>query len=180
MAKKTVSTWAKKNFLIWFADSFQFQSESSHEFLLYIARREDLLSRIHLLLDGPYPDPLIIIAVQHTGMPPLLMKDGDYYLNDPETIIEYLLNLTEEPFYLTLYFPERSICEIYQAVAEENRFISDPLESKESLIDFELSLWNESFKSEAIRTELMHEIDRALETRNKRRFKKLVKKLKEL
>ena len=180
MTKKTVSNWAKKNFLIWFADSFQFQSENAHEFLLYIARRDDLLSRMHLLLEGPYPEPLIIIAIQNTGMPPLMIKDQEYYSNDPETIVEYLKSLGELPFYLTLYFPERSTCEIYRAVAEENRLVNDLIDSKEHLIDFELSLWNESFKSETLRQELMREIDQALEKRDKRRFKKLVKKLKEL
>ena len=46
-------------------------------------------------------------------------------------------------------------------------------------MDFELSLWSETIKHDIERQEIMSQIDKALDERNKRKFKRLVKKLKE-
>lgn len=178
MTKKAVSVWAKKNFLHWFIESYSFSSEGAKKLLLYIAESEDLLACLHIVLDGSYPRPLLVISSEGLGMPPFLMKTINDTLTDLESILYQLQIHREEPFYLTLYFPDRAICEPHRAVVETMNY--DAPSQQQVLIDFELSLWLEEFKREMRYAELMSQIDAALDKGDKRTFRRLVKKLKNL
>ncbi len=179
MTKKTISIWAKKNFIYWFIDNYRFLNEHSVNILQELIQTEEFLSRLKLVMNGSYLRPLIVISTEGTGMPPLLYKTNDQNYTDLQSILENICSEKESPIYLTLYFPERSASEAYLNVIEENRGQnqnqSDPL-----LIDFELSLWFASFKQEHERAEVLKQIDRSLAEGDKRQFRSLVKKLKKL
>jgi uncharacterized protein YpiB (UPF0302 family) len=179
MNKKIVSDWAKKNFLHWFIENHQFQSAGSKQVLLELVETE-LLSKVHIIMDGSNSRPLLVISTEGTGMPPVLLKTPDATISDPQSILSQIQLFKESPFYLTLYFSDRSTCEPHQAVIEE---IPTPVEetaAQQVLIDFELSLWREAIKHEMDRAQLMIQIDQALDEGNKRKFTRLVKKLKNL
>lgn len=179
MTKKTVSVWAKKNFIYWFIDNYRFLNESSINILQELIQTDEFLSRLKLVMNGSYLRPIIVISTEGIGMPPLLYKTNDQNYTDLQSILEHLYSEKESPIYLTLYFPERSASEAYLNVIEENhpqnQNQTDPL-----LVDFELSLWFAGFKREHERAEVLKQIDRSLAEGNKRRFRSLVKKLKKL
>lgn len=180
MNRKIVSNWAKKNFLFWFVENYQLQSAGSKQILLQLAENEALLSQVHIVLDGSYLRPLLVISTEGSGMPPFLLKTFDSTVTDSMMILSRLQLLEESPIYLTLYFPDRANCEPHQAVLEEDPISLDSNRAQQILIDFELSLWNETFKLEMERAELMSQIDQALDEKNKRKFLRLVKKLNSL
>lgn len=180
MNRKVVSDWAKKNFLHWFIENYHFSIDGPKQLLLQIADSESLLSRMHIVLDGSYLRPLLVFSTDRTGMPPFLLKTFDSTVNDPFAILSRLKLLEESPIYLSLYFPDRNACESMQAVIEENPVMLDSAQAQQILVDFELSLWSEFFRREMERGEIMSQIDQALDSRNKRKFRQLVKQLKSL
>jgi uncharacterized protein YpiB (UPF0302 family) len=180
MNRKIISNWAKKNFLFWFAENYQLQPAGSRQILLQLAENESLLSQVHIVLDGSYLRPLLVVSTDGAGMPPFLLKTFDSTVTDCSIILSRLPLLEESPIYLTLYFPERASCEPHQAVVEEDPVSLDSTRAQQNLIDFELSLWSATFQREMERAELMCQIDQALDQRNKRKFHRLVKKLNSL
>lgn len=180
MTRKTISDWAKKNFLHWFIENYLLESETIKQVLMQIAQNESLLAKVHIVLDGSYLRPLLVISTEGTGMPSFLLKTFDSIISNPTLIVNRLQLLKDSPIYLTLYFPDRSICEPLQAVIEENPKLLDSNDARQMLMDFELSVWSETIKHDIERQELMAQIDIALDERNKRKFRRLVKKLKEL
>ncbi|MGE5606523.1 MAG: YpiB family protein [Bacteroidota bacterium] len=179
MTKKTISIWAKKNFIYWFIDNYRFVNEYPVNILQELIQTEEFLSRLKLVMNGSYLRPLIVISTEGTGMPPLLYKTNDLNYTDLQTILEHLYSEKEAPIFLTLYFPERSSCEAYLSVIEENH-VQNQNQTDSLLIDFELSLWFASFKRERERAEVLKLIDRSLAEGNKRQFGSLVKRLKKL
>jgi uncharacterized protein YpiB (UPF0302 family) len=180
MNRKIISNWAKKNFLFWFVENYQLQPVGSRQILLQLAEKEPLLSQVHIVLDGSYLRPLLVVSTEGAGMPPFLLKTFDSTVTDCSIILSRLTLLEESPIYLTLYFPDRATCEPHQAVVEEDPISLDSTRAQQILIDFELSLWSATFKREMERAELMSQIDQALDERNKRKFQRLVKKLNSL
>lgn len=180
MTRKTVTDWAKKNFLHWFIENYLAGNEDVKQILIQIAETDSLLGKVHIISDGSYLRPLLVISTEDTGMPPFLLKTFDTTVTETGLIKDRLRLLGESPIYLTFYFPDRATCEPFQAVAEENPFSLDSASARQLLIDFELSLWTETFKQEMERSELMAQIDQALDEKNKRKFQSLVKKLKNL
>lgn len=179
MTKKTVSVWAKKNFISWFIDNNRFSNDNPVIILQELSQTEELLCRLKLVLNGSCVRPLIVVSTEGIGMPPLLYKTHDQNLTDIQTILENLHSEMENPFYLTLYYPERSFSEPYLSIAEDPTD-PDPNQTDELLIDFELSLWFAGFKRDLNRAEILRQIDRSLAEGKKREFKRLVKKLKSL
>lgn len=178
--KKTISDWAKKNFLHWFVENYLLESEVIRKVLLQIAQNESLLAKVHVVLDGSYLRPLLVISTDGTGMPPFLLKTFDSTITNPTLIVNRLQLLECSPIYLTLYFPDRNNCEPLQAVLEENPKLLDSNDARQMLMDFELSLWSETIKHDIERQEIMSQIDKALDERNKRQFRRLVKKLRDV
>jgi uncharacterized protein YpiB (UPF0302 family) len=179
MTKKTISIWAKKNFIYWFIDNYQFSNEHPVKILQELIQTEKLLSGLKLVMNGSYLRPIIIISTKGIGMPPLFYKTNDQSYTDFQTILERIHSEKESPLYLTLYFPERSSSEAYLNVIEDNHALNHS-QTDSLLIDFELSLWFAGFKREHERAEVLKQIDHSLAEGNKRQFRSLVKKLKNL
>lgn len=180
MTKKTVSAWAKKNFLHWFIENYQFDSDGPKHILFHLAENEESLTRTHLVLDGSYLRPLLVLSTSGTGMPPFILKTFNSTVTDSEMLLNRLQLLKDSPLYLTLYFPDRLSCDAFHAVIEESPVTLESTLGQQILIDFELSLWSESFKRELEKAELLSEIDHALDERNRRMFKRLAKKYNKL
>lgn len=180
MNRKIISNWAKKNFIFWFIENYQLQSTYPEQILLGLAENESLLSQVHIVLDGSYLRPLLVVSTDSTGMPPVLLKTFDSTVTDCSMILSRLSLLAESPIYLTLYFPDRASCQSHQAVVEEDPISLDSTRAQQILIDFELSLWSATFKREMERADLLNQIDKALAEKNKRNFHRLVKKLNSL
>mgnify|MGYP001164407863 CR=1 FL=1 len=179
MIKKTISVWAKKNFIYWFIENYRFSNEYPVDILQELVQDEELLSRLKLVMNGSYLRPLLVISSKGIGMPPLIYKTNDQDYTDPQSILEHLYLEKDSPIYLTLYFPERSFSDAYLGVIEETK-VENQNQSNYLLIDFELSLWSASFRREHEKAEVLKEIDRSLAEGNKRKFRHLVKKLKRL
>lgn len=179
MTKKTISIWAKKNFIYWFIDNYRFVNEHPVNILKELIQTEELLSRLKLVMNGSCLRPIIVVSTEGTGMPPLLYKTYDQNYTDLQSILEHLYLDKDDSIYLTFYFPERSSSDAYLSVIEETG-VHNQSQIDHLLIDFELSLWFTSFKREHERAEVLKQIDRSLAEGNKRRFRYLVKKLKNL
>jgi uncharacterized protein YpiB (UPF0302 family) len=179
MTKKTVSVWAKKNFIGWFIENNRFSNDNPINILKELAQTEELLCRLKLVLNGSSTRPLIVVSTEGIGMPPLLYKTNDQNLTDLESILEKLYSEMESSIYLTLYYPERSFSEPYLLIAEDTS-VTNSNQTNQLLIDFELSLWFAGFQRDQKRAEILRQIDQSLAEGKKREFRRLVKKLKNL
>lgn len=179
MNKKAVSVWAKKNFLIWFIENNRFSNDNPVNILQELSQTEELLCRLKLVLNGSYLRPIIVISTEGIGLPPLIYKTTDQSQTQLQVILEQLYLERENPIYLTLYYPERSLSEPYLTIAEDN-LGNNPNLNDQLLIDFELSLWFAGFKREQERSHILKQIDHSLAEGKKREFRRLVKKLKSL
>ena len=179
MSRKTVSNWAKKNFIYWFTEKYELAAEAM-ELLEEILENEDYLSRMHITEDGTLLKPLLVISTPTKGMPLLLLQTFDKNLRSPEEIRSYLAHLEDKPFYMTLYFPDRSTCKPYAAVSVNPPLLFEPEKAKALRFDFELSLWLDEYRKNQRRQEILAEIDSVLERGEKRRFYQLVRELKRI
>lgn len=179
MNKKAVSVWAKKNFLIWFVENNRFSNDNPVSILRELSQTEELLCRLKIVLNGSYVRPIIVISTEGIGMPPLIYKTVDQSQTHLQTILEQLYLEREDPIYLTIYFPERSLSEPYLTIAEDN-VDYNPNHNDQLLIDFELSLWFAGFKRDQERANILRQIDHSLAEGKKREFRRLVKMLKSL
>lgn len=179
MSRKMVSSWAKKNFIYWFADHYEI-SDEAYDLLEEIIENEDLLSRMRVTEDGTLLKPLLVVSTAETGMPSLLLQSFDRDLRNSHEILNYLWQMENKPFYLTLYFFDRSQCKPYLAVAENPPSLLDPEKANALRFDFELRLCLEELRKSEQRRQLMAEIDRVLAKGEKRRFIQLVRKLKRI
>ncbi|MCL6589861.1 MAG: YpiB family protein [Firmicutes bacterium] len=180
MNKRVVSDWAKKNFLHWFMENYPLPPEVLKEGLSQIIGDELLLSRIHIVFDGSDYRPLLVISTEGTGMPPFLLKTYESTITGAGAVMNQLHLLEDSPIYLTLYFPDRANCEPLKEVTEENPSLTNGENGYQVLLDFEISLWRETFRRELERNEIMKQIDQALDEKNKKKFRQLIKKLKSL
>ncbi len=181
MTKKTITDWAKKNFLHWFVETYPFPSPGVRDFLYQLAAAEELLSKVHIVMNGSFLRPLLVVSTDGSGMPPLLFISADDQSSaDYQSILQLLEASTEEAIYLTLYFPDRSTSETYQAVMEECPTPFDSAYADQVMFQFELKLLNSGIKRDIAKQELMQQIDAALDHKDQRKFARLVKKLKSL
>lgn len=173
--KKTVSSWAKKNFLYWFIENYSFHNQGPKNILYYLTEDEQLLSQTHLVLDGSYLRPLLVISSATTGLPPLILKTFTSTITDSDLLLARMNLLRNSPLYLTLYFADRDDCQALFAIIEEDPTVLEGTLGRQLLFDFELSLWNDGFKREQKRSELLTNINAALDQRNKSEFEQLAK-----
>lgn len=179
MSRKMVSSWAKKNFIYWFADHYEI-SDEAYDLLEEIIENEDLLSRMRVTEDGTLLKPLLVISTADTGMPSLLLQCFDRNLHNVQDILSYLWQLENKPFYLTLYFFDRSQSKPYLAIAENPPTLLEPEKASALRFDFELNLCLQELRKVEQRRQLMAEIDSVLASGEKRRFIQLVRKLKRI
>ncbi|TCL62030.1 uncharacterized protein YpiB (UPF0302 family) [Hydrogenispora ethanolica] len=181
MAKKTISDWAKKNFLHWFIETYPFPSPDAKEFLLQLAAAEALLPRLHIVMDGSCLRPLLVVSTDGSGMPPLLLISAtDQSSSEYQAILEQLAATDPSAIYLTLYFPDRSTSETFQAVVEECPTACDSAYADQIMFQFELSLLNAGIRREIAKQNLLQKIDEALDEKDKDKFLHWVQKLKSL
>ncbi len=182
MMKKTISDWAKKNFLHWFTETYSFQDNTPKDFLMQLAGDEKFLSRIRIVMDGSYLRPLLVVSTVETGLPPLLLKTlDDHDLTDVAAIRRLLTAAaSDEPLFLTLYFSERTTSEPFQAVVEEAPGPRDRSYTDHVLFQFELALLNSGIRRVIAKKLLLAKIDEALDERDRRKFERLAKRFKKL
>lgn len=179
MSRKTISSWAKKNFVYWFSDHHDISLEA-YDLLEEIVENEELLSRMHITEDGTLLKPLLVISTPDSGMPSVLLQTFDRNLRRNGDILSYLWQLENKPFYVTFYFYDRSQSKPFLSIAENPPTLLDPEKAKALRLDFELELCFEELRKEEQKRKIMAEIDNVLERGEKRRFHQLVRKLKQI
>ncbi|NLW56671.1 MAG: IDEAL domain-containing protein [Firmicutes bacterium] len=177
--KPMVSPLAKRHFINWFLDAWEFRSEAPATILSALLKQDSILEQIKIIENGSFLRPLLVISSLGTGMPPSLLLTYETMLTKTEAILDYLSAFKNGHLFLTLYFPNRSQCLSFVDVLEE---IPLPLEVEKirSLqIDLELQLLKIEGENENKRNQLLAEIDQALAKGNRGEFHRLVKLLKE-
>lgn len=180
MNQRTISTWAKKNFIYWFLENNNCSSEIPRKTLLYLLEKNESLSFLHIIENGALYRPLLVIASTGTGMPSCLLLTGNEKISEPEQILKYLDNAEKADLYLTFYFPGRLQSQAFQNVLEEISLEIEQEKAQALLFDFEIMLMQEEDKKEQRRREILAEIDRVLASGEKGKFQRLVKELKKI
>src|SRR5690554_7204488 len=123
-----ISTWAKKNFILWFMENYPLRN-GARRVLKYLAKRRPVLSSLHIIENGSLFRPLLVISSENTGMPSCLLMTVKDTLSNPDSILEYLENFEANKgnkLFLTFYFPDREKCRPFWQVSEEGALIIPP------------------------------------------------------
>lgn len=174
-----ISTWAKKNFILWFMDNYPLRN-GARRVLKYLAKRRPVLSSLHIIENGSLFRPLLVISSTNSGMPSCLLLTINKNLHNPDAILEYLENYGNNKLFLTFYFPDRRECRTFWRVLEEAILVIEPEKAKSLQFNFEIQLLLEEEKNETRRKQLLAEIDRVLGRGEKETFHRLVRELKKL
>src|SRR5690554_672187 len=174
-----ISTWAKKNFILWFMDNYPLRN-GARRVLKYLAKRRPVLSSLHIIENGSLFRPLLVISSTNSGMPSCLLLTINKNLHNPDAILEYLENYGNNKLFLTFYFPDRRECRTIWRVLEEAILVIEPEKAKSLQFNFEIQLLLEEEKNETRRKQLLAEIDRVLGRGEKETFHRLVRELKKL
>ena len=179
MMKPMVSPLAKRSFLNWYLDAWEFRSEAPSTILSALLDQDSLLAQTKIIENGSFLRPLLVISSLGTGMPPCLLLTYDQILTKTAAILDYLSSFQNGHLFLTLYFPHRSQCLSFADVLEE---LPLPLEAdkiRSLQLDLELQLLKIEGENEDKRNQLLAAIDQALAKGNKKEFLRLVKLLKD-
>ena len=174
-----ISTWAKKNFILWFMDNYPLRN-GARRVLKYLAKRRPVLSSLHIIENGSLFRPLLVISSTNSGMPSCLLLTINKNLHNPDAILEYLENYGNNKLFLTFYFPDRRECRTFWRVLEEAILVIEPEKAKSLQFNFEIQLLLEEEKNETRRKQLLAEIDLVLGRGEKETFHRLVRELKKL
>lgn len=179
MMKPMVSPLAKRRFIKWFLDTWEFRGEAPAKILLSLFKQDSILNQIKFIENGSFLRPLLVVSSLGTGMPPCLLLTYETMITKPEAIINYLSPLKNSNLYLTLYFPNRSRCLPFVEVLEEMPLPLEAEKIRSLQIDLELQLIKTEGENENKRNKLLAEIDQALAKGKKGEFLRLAKMLKE-
>lgn len=182
--QSTVTTWAKKNFMLWFMEHYSLRNNGAQKILTYLMEKKPALGFLHIIENGSLFRPLLVISSEETGMPSCLLMTVKNTFYNPDSILEYLedfeINNNGNKLFLTFYFPDREKCRPFWQVSEEAALVIEPEKIRSLQFNFELRLLLEEEKKELRRKELLAEIDRALAKGEKRTFHQLARELKNL
>ncbi|NLZ44407.1 MAG: IDEAL domain-containing protein [Clostridia bacterium] len=181
--QSTVTTWAKKNFMLWFMENYPLRNNGARRILTYLLEKKPALSFLHIIENGSLFRPLLVISSENTGMPSCLLITVRDSLYNSDAILEYLENFEANDgnrLFLTFYFPDREKCRPFWQVSEEGALIIPPDRIKDLQFKFELRLLLEEERKKLRRQELMAEIDQALAKGERLVFQQLARELKNL
>ena len=180
MNKPTISPFAKKRFINWFLDNWEFRGKTPQKVLLSILEQDSTLNTIKIIENGSFLRPLLVVSSLGTGMPSCLLLTYETVLTKTESILDYLSTLNSGNLYLTLYFPGRNSCLPFFDVIEEIPLPLDEQKIKSLQLDLEIQLLLAEGEIEDKRNKIMAEIDLALAKREKDEFLRLARMLKNL
>jgi len=181
--QSTVTTWAKKNFMLWFMENYPLRDNGGRKILIYLMEKKPALGFLHIIENGSLFRPLLVISSENTGMPSCLLMTVKETISNPDAILEYLENFDangNNKLYLTFYFPDREKCRPFWQVSEEGSLVIPPDKIKNLQFNFELRLLLEEERKNLRRQELMAEIDKALAKGERGVFQQLARELKNL
>ena len=181
--QSTVTTWAKKNFMLWFMENYPLRDSGGRKILTYLLEKKPALGFLHIIENGSLFRPLLVISSEDTAMPSCLLMTVKETISNPDVILEYLENFDASKgnkLFLTFYFPDREKCRPFWQVSEEGALIIPPEKIRNLQFNFELRLLLEEERKKQRRQELMAEIDQALAKGEKRVFQQLARELKNL
>ncbi|HHU50598.1 MAG TPA: hypothetical protein GXZ36_02070 [Firmicutes bacterium] len=180
MKQPTISTWAKRNFIQWLLENYTFTTNNPRKILLSLVEQRDPLSLIHIVKDGAFYRPLLIISSEGSGMPPCYLLTEDEETSNPDRIEQALDVLKQSDLYITFYFPDRLDCQAFLNVLEEPLIELEPEKASTLQFDFELRLLQEENKKAEQRREILARIDQVLASGSRDEFYRLVRELKKI
>ena len=181
--QSTVTTWAKKNFMLWFMENYPLRDNGGRKILTYLLEKKPALGFLLIIEYGSLFRPLLVISSEDTAMPSCLLMTVKETISNPDVILEYLENFDASKgnkLFLTFYFPDREKCRPFWQVSEEGALIIPPEKIRNLQFNFELRLLLEEERKKQRRQELMAEIDQALAKGAKRDYQQQARELKNL
>src|SRR5690554_7725419 len=127
--QSTVTTWAKKNFMLWFMENYPLRANGGRKILTYLLEKKPALGFLHIIENGSLFRPLLVISSEDTAMPSCLLMTVKESISNPDVILEYLENFDaskDNKLFLTFYFPDREKCRPFWQVSEEGALIIPP------------------------------------------------------
>ena len=71
--QSTVTTWAKKNFMLWFMENYPLRDNGGRKILTYLLEKKPALGFLHIIENGSLFRPLLVISSEDTAMPSCLL-----------------------------------------------------------------------------------------------------------
>ncbi|MFB1080831.1 ReoY family proteolytic degradation factor [Jeotgalibacillus sp. JSM ZJ347] len=175
----SISADEKKDFIKWFLQHYQLKKRESVWIMNYLLSHEQLIENLHFVEDARYCPRGIVMSTACSEEVPFRFYKGQVMTTDAEKSFHDIRLHREEDLYVQLNFDSAYSSYQYAAVLEDNPYT--PKESQLSKKEKELA---EQFLTDSIsanqRTQLMKEIDEALDRHDEDRFRQLTERLKSL
>ncbi len=174
-----VSVNEKKDFIRWFLNRYQLKRRESVWILNYLMSHDQLMEKVHFVEDAQFCPRGLIMSTHCTREVPFRFYKDNIMTTDAEKSFHDIRLNRDEDIYIQINFRSSNLCHQYAAVLEQNPFVKNNVHLSEEDKQFA-----EQFLKESIRifqeNKLLEEIDRALDTRDQKKFETLSKRLNEL
>lgn len=167
-----VSVNEKKEFIRWFLNHYQLKRRECVWILNYLMSHDQLMKKVHFVEDAQFCPRGLVMSTHCVDEAPFKFYKSNTMTTDAEKSFHDIRLNRDEDIYITLHFRSAYSSYHYAVVLEKNPFIPNNIETNEQdkkMAEQVLQLSLTTFK----RTQLMKQIDEALDRRDYESFQKL-------
>lgn len=167
-----VSVNEKKEFIRWFLNHYQLKRRECVWILNYLMSHDQLMKKVHFVEDAQFCPRGLVMSTHCVDEAPFKFYKSNIMTTDAEKSFHDIRLNRDEDIYITLHFRSAYSSYHYAVVLEKNPFIPSNIETNEQdkkMAEQVLQLSLTTFK----RTQLMKQIDEALDRHDYESFQKL-------
>ena len=171
-----VTVSEKKEFIRWFLSHYQLKRREAVWILNFLMSNHQLMEKVHFVEEAQYCPRGIIMSTRCTEKIPFRFYKGNIMTTDAEKSFHDIRLNRDEELYIQINFYDDKMSPEYVAVLEEN-----PYYEKNPLLIKQDDEYARQFLEESLfkyrESQLLHEIDDALDQQNKETFLLLTEEL---
>ena len=177
--ESAVSVNAKREFLQWFLKKYKLKRREGVWILNYIMTKDHLMQNVHFVEQVQYTPKGLLMTTECVDEIPFCFYKHHIRTTDAEKSFHDIRLNQHEEIYIELQFKSPQLVPKYMAVLEENPFVPQHLQVKESdRMEAEYVVKQSLYRYEV--KKLKKQIDLALDEYNYETFIKLTKRLNEI
>lgn len=175
-----VDIFRKKEYIRWFLNAYKLKKEEMEKVLIYLLHNPELLEKIHFVEDIRNLSNALLISANDAQTISFILRIDNVYYYEVDEFLDQLSKYPPEKLHVWLSFNRDYMCSLCKEI-----LVSSPKTKKQALHqkiieDLELEINKKIYADQIRRTELLMQIDYAIENNDQETFFKLSSELKKL
>lgn len=175
----SISADEKKDFIKWFLQHYQLKKRESVWIMNYLLSHDQLIEHLHFVEDARFCPRGIVMSTACSDEVPFRFYKEQVMTTDAEKSFHDIRLHREDDLYVQLNFESAYSSYQYAAVLEDNPYTPKEVHLSKKEREMAEQFLTDSI-NENLRHQLMKEIDEALDTHDKNKFRQLTERLKTL